>query len=320
MKVYNSDKTEKEACVLALGSFDTIHLGHRKLIDIAVEYGHRNSISAGVYMFASRPAHMLNKDALKDVYTAVQRERFFEQLGVDFVYYENFDAEFMQKTPEEFVAYLIEKLEVRAVVVGFNYRFGKNAAGDGVLLKQLCALYDVEVIVVPEVCDKTGSTISSTKIRHLLAQGNLEDVNALLGRYYAMEGKVKKDRGIGRSLGFPTANILPDPKIAVPGNGVYATVVCVDDNIYPAITNIGVRPTYGLHMQVIESHLLQFNGDLYEKSIQVCFLKKMRDERAFADEIALKMQIQSDKNEAEAYFSKINLETFQNRLEKRVEM
>ncbi len=311
MKVYNKERPDSTLCVLALGSFDTIHIGHRQLIWRAKEHAWSYHIPVGVYMFQTRPAHILRPDAQDDVYAAAQREAILRKIGVDFVFYETFDAAFMQKTPEEFVRYLKEKLHVNTVVAGFNYRFGKDASGDSALLMRLCRNCGMEAIIVPAVCDADGP-VSSTRIRNLLAQGDVESAGALLGRTYTMEGLVQKDRGVGHTLGFPTANLTLRDNLLLPKDGVYMTVAVCNGRAYAAVTNIGIRPTYGLSARTVETHLIGYDGDLYGKPLELKFCKRLRDECAFSDAEALKAQILQDVSAAKKLFSEINLEKLKN--------
>lgn len=308
MLVYKTKYQDKTPCVLALGCFDTVHLGHKKLMETALLCAREQKLPMGIYMFETRPAHMLCESAKADVYSSKEREHIFESIGVNYVYYEVFSKDFMQMSPEEFVRYLKKKFNVQTVVVGFNYRFGKNAAGDSVLLKEICARYNIEVVVVPAVCDAQG-VISSTRIRQYLEDGDIQRVNSLLGREYILSGEVKKDRGVGRGLGFPTANLEISNNLLLPKNGVYATVVRVGNALYPAVTNIGTRPTFGLDKRSVESHLIGFNGDLYNQNLKIMFFACLREEIAFNDAEELQKQILFDINATNKFFSKINLET-----------
>ncbi len=314
MKVYYSGEAVEQGCVLALGSFDTIHIGHRQLILRAKEYATELGVPMGVHMFEKRPAHILESLPQKDTYTTEQRENIIEALGADFVYYEKFDADFMRKSPEEFVRYLKDALSAQAVVVGFNYRFGKNAAGDIESLKTLCTQFDVEVIVVPAVCDSEG-VVSSTRVRKLLEEGNVA-ANMLLGRAFELEGIVEKDRGVGHEMGVPTANLVPEKDVLLPKDGVYMTVAIVDGKCYPSVTNIGIRPTFGLEKRTVETHILDYSGDLYGKKLRLAFYAYLREECVFADVDSLIRQISEDKRLAKCMFSKINAENYKMDLKK----
>ena len=308
MKVYYRKQAIDQECVLALGSFDTMHIGHKELIFRAKEYATKHGISMGVYLFEKRPAHILENMPQKDTYTKLQREKIIEAFGANFIYYEKFDEAFMRKSPEEFVRYLKETLSAKAVVVGFNYRFGKNASGDTERLKSLCIQYNIDVIVVPAVCDSEG-VVSSTRVRKLLEEGNVA-ANLLLGRAFELEGYVEKDRGVGREMGVPTANLVPDENVLLPKDGVYMTVACVDGEYYPAVTNIGIRPTFGLDRRTVETHLLDYSGDLYGKKIRLAFYAYLRDECIFPDVDSLIRQISEDKERAKRIFLKINAENY----------
>ncbi len=315
MEIYRRKKLDMRPCVLALGSFDTIHIGHQKLLVQARQYALEKGIPFGVYMFEKRPAHTLQSAPQKDAYSAMQREKIIQSLGADFIYYEKFDAAFMGKSPEAYVSYLQEYLYAQAVVVGFNYRFGKKAAGDSALLQTLCAQRQMDAFVVPAVCDAEG-VVSSTRIRTLLEKGDIAAANALLGRAFALEGSVGKDRGVGHAMGVPTANLVPSANVLLPKDGVYMTIAIVDGDIYPSVTNIGIRPTFGLDKRTVETHLLDFDGDLYGKSIQLAFYAYLRDERNFENVDSLVMQISEDKMRTKWMFSKINTENLKIDLKK----
>lgn len=307
MKIYRNSVQDISSCVLALGSFDTLHIGHQQLLHRAREHAMCYAIPFGVYMFETRPALVFSEDAQKDVYNSALREEILRDLRVDFVYYEKFNNDFMCKSPEEFVWYLKEHLHVNTVVVGFNYRFGKNAEGDSELLMRLCRNIGIEAIVVPPVCDEVG-VVSSTRIRGLLSEGTISDVNRLLGRVYSIGGRVQKDRGIGRKMGIPTANLSAPEDILLPKDGVYMTVANFMGESYPAVTNIGVRPTFDLNKRTIETHVLGYDGDLYGLDLRLAFHQRLRDEVKFEDEEALKKQILTDKSRAERIFFEINAE------------
>lgn len=314
MKVFYSNRIVEHECVLALGSFDTIHIGHKELVLRAGARAQELGIPMGVHMFEKRPAHLLSASPQKDTYTTSQREDIIEALGADFIYYEKFDETFMQKSPEDFVRYLKDVLSAQVVVVGFNYRFGKNAAGDTELLIELCKRFSIEVIIVPAVCDRNG-VVSSTRIRRLLEAGDIE-ANVLLGRVFELEGVVGKDRGVGHEMGVPTANLILSDNLLLPKDGVYMTVAIVDGAGYPSVTNIGVRPTFGLDKRTVETHLLDYNGDLYGKSIRLAFYAYLREERVFSDVDSLINQISEDKRLAKCMFSKINAENYKIDLKK----
>ncbi len=303
MFVYKTEYPKKTACVLALGCFDTVHLGHKKLIETALNCAREQNIPMGIYMFETRPANILNDLKKQDVYSPALRESVFESTGSNFVYYEVFSKEFMCMSPEEFVVYLKDKFDVQTIVVGFNYRFGKNASGDSALLIKLCEKHGIKAVSVPAVCDHFG-VISSTRIRTCLENGNIQSVNALLGRMYALDGEIQTDRGVGRALGFPTANMKTNENLLLPKNGVYATIAYIDGKVYPSVTNVGIRPTFGLNTPGVETHLLDFNDDLYGKHIILYFHSFLREEITFSDVSSLKNQILSDINSVKSLFDK----------------
>lgn len=303
MKVYRDGKFDGEKkTVLALGSFDAYHIAHIKLMSKAVCYARKNDALSGVYQFLERPEFILNPNGdNKNLYTNEKKEQLADEIGADFLYFEKFDRDFMKLSPEEFVKMLIKKFNPVCVVVGFHYHFGYKGEGDAKLLKELGEKYGFETIVVPAV-KKNGVLVSSTHIRELILEGNVFEASEFLGRAYSIKSKVCKDRGVGSSLGFPTANLEADEKIILPKNGVYASCVSVDGEIYPSVTNVGVRPTFNLTKRCIESYILDFDKNIYEKSIEVFFLDRLRDEIKFENYKQLQTQILSDINKSRACF------------------
>lgn len=303
MKVYNDGQFDKKnGCVLALGSFESLHTAHLALIDkavrLAADYGGR----AGVHMFSERIENVIFPgNEHKSIYTNKQKEEILSRHGVDFIYFEKFDKQFMSMSAYDFVKLLKEKLGAVCVVAGFHYSFGKNAEGNADLLKQYAAELGIDAVI----CDPIqfeGELISSTAVRRFLKSGNIEAVNAYLGREYSLCGNVKHDRGVGSAMGIPTANIELDKSILFPQNGVYAGYTAVNGQEYPCVINIGVRPTFGLNQISVEAHIIGYSGDLYENELEVFFIKRLRNEQKFDTKDELIAQILHDTDSAKTIF------------------
>lgn len=304
MKVYiNENAWQEQGSCLALGSFDALHRAHMKLIETAVCYAKQNGMKSGVYQFTERPEFLLNPSAEnKIVYTNEQKIEIIEKSGADFVYFEKFDEEFMKLSCENFVKMLVEKFNLRCAVAGFHYSFGYKGMGDCRLLCELGKKYGFEVIIIDAV-KYEGILVSSTYIRSLISEGDVKGAGEFLGRCYSIKGNVIKDRGVGTAvLQIPTANLQVDERLVLPKFGVYATYVKYNNKNYPAVTNIGIRPTFGLDSVSIESHILNFNGELYGEDIELFFLDRIRDEKKFENSEQLKAQILSDIAKAELCF------------------
>jgi riboflavin kinase/FMN adenylyltransferase len=235
---------------------------------------------------------------------AEQMDKIFEYVeaqGIDELYFEHFDHAYASMEPEVFVKeILVKKLQAQVVVVGHNYSFGSFGKGNAELLTKLGQVYGFDVIAVPHVMRNLGDTeesvvVSSTVLRRMIREGRMEDFADLAGHYYSIPGHVVEGRHVGRSLGYPTANILPREGFALPDFGVYATVTVRNGKAYRSVTNIGNNPTFaGIRHVTVETFLLDFEGALYGAAIEVYFLCKMRGECKFESVEALQTQLGKD--------------------------
>lgn len=267
---------------LALGFFDGVHLGHQELLKIVKD----SPYPCGVLTFDTPP-----KKAGKQLQSNEEKLRLLADMGMDFVILLPFTEAFSKTPPADFVReVLVSACHARQVVVGENYRFGADASGTVETLKTLAEGFSVQV------CSLLASpygTVSSSLIRELLSQGRVDAVADLLGRPYTLSGEVIHGRKLGRTMGYPTANLqLPD--LLLPKNGVYETRVTVDGDSLPAVTNIGTRPTVNGAATSIESHLLGFDRMIYGKTITLSFVRYLREERKFPTPEALFAQIRAD--------------------------
>lgn len=290
---------------VGLGYFDGLHIGHMALIGTLTGECRMNGLASVIYTFRKHPDHVLKKNEENLLIMSLdQKTRMLESHDIDWLFYQDFNEEFARLSPEDFVKnILVDGLNMKLAVVGFNYRFGHMGKGDPELLKRLGDKYGFRVVVVPPV--KVNSEIvSSTLIRQYIRKGKMERVFQLLGRHFSLKGTVVDGRRIGRTLGFPTANIIADPEMVVPANGVYITKTCIRGRWMNSVTNVGYAPTVrGREKRLsIETHILNYDDDLYGSEIEVCFYKKLRDEKRFDSIEALKEQVGQDILNAARYW------------------
>lgn len=282
--------------VVALGNFDGVHLGHRAVVRRAVEEGRRRGAKVVAATFDPHPRVVLAPGSEPRLLTTLEMRR--EELlgyGVDEVWAIRFDETLSRKSPEDFVRdVLVGEIGASAVVVGENFRFGHRAAGDFRELERLMRGFGGEAYAVRVRSEDGEAPISSTRIRRLVGEGEVAEAAKLLGRPYVLRGEVVMGDKRGRTIGFPTANVLADPALVVPARGVYAGFVRVGKDTYAACTNIGVAPTFERRESRVEAYLLGFEGDLYGREVDVSFLQRIREEKRFSGVEELKTQILRD--------------------------
>lgn len=309
MILINNDfkRVVQKSTYVALGSFDGIHKGHLALINKSIELSKNNDSLSMIYTFKNHPRTFINKEeAPKLISTLSEKIKILEDLKVDLSSFVEFDKKFMKLEPEEFIDNLIKNYNVKGIVVGFNYRFGHKNKGDVRLLKELCNLKGIELCVIEPFTYKS-EVVSSTRIRKALSEGKLEDANNMLGRYFSLSGEVVSGKKIGRTIDFPTANLKTDEKRILPKIGVYYTNVGIDKKIYKGITSVGNNPTVNGKNITVETHILNFDEDIYGKNIKLYFISKIRNEKKFNSLEELKEQLIKDKNFAEKSNIKISL-------------
>lgn len=279
--------------VVALGYFDSVHKGHRKVIEEAQALAREIGASVTVFTFDGNLRAALSLKGDKCVYSLKERVKIFEEMGVKDVFVQKVDFNFLSTGKLAFLNKLNKKLNIKAYVCGEDYRFGKFAQGTVEDLKKYAAANSQAVRIV-ETVSKDGKKVSSSRIKAFLAAGDIKAANELLIRHYSFDGTVFRDRGVGASLGFPTANIKVEKHKQPLKEGVYGGRAVVDGAEYKAVINFGTRPTFGGGETLIEAHLLDFSGDIYGKPITVFFDFFIRDTRKFYSEEELKKQICSD--------------------------
>ncbi len=303
MKVFHSLKalpSLSKKTVITIGNFDGVHVGHKKILKFLVQESQRYDLFSLVLTFTPHPDIILGKSEVKMIQTLDQRLKVIARFDVHGVLITPFDKKFSSLSSDEFIhRIVVSALKVEEVVIGENFRFGKNLEGDINTFRTLGAQLKFRVHEIPKVI-KMGRTVSSSLIRILLQEGKIEEANILLGRPYEIEGRVIKGKDRGKALGFPTANIETENEI-IP-LGVYISQALIDSRTYPSLTNAGLRPTFGQEEMQIESYIIDFDKKLYGQEIAVRFMKKIRDEIKFESPEALSLQIQKDLGQAKAYF------------------
>jgi riboflavin kinase / FMN adenylyltransferase len=283
---------------IALGSFDGLHLGHMSLIDKTVELARKNNARSMVYTFKNHPLNTINKElAPKLILSNDYKIQLLEKSGIDYLTFVEFNKAFMKILPEDFIENLIKKYNAKGIVVGFNYRFGFKNLGDVEVLSSLSKVFNFELYIIDPIKIR-GDIVSSSRIRELICEGDIMKANHYLSRPFMLEGKVIKGKRLGNKIGFPTANIDYDKSNVLPQGGVYYTVVEVNGLKYKGITNVGYNPTTNDNKLSIETYILNFDKDIYNQTIRLFFIKRIRDEKKFNSLDELIVQLKKDKQYA----------------------
>ncbi|RLT44071.1 MAG: bifunctional riboflavin kinase/FAD synthetase [Chloroflexi bacterium] len=290
---------------LSIGVFDGVHGGHRLLIGRMLDEASARGLTGGAITFHPHPITVIRPDVPFSYIDSVERRvELLRQPGLDFVSVLTFTSELQQVSAEDFTRLLVEEARMRLLVVGEDFRLGRGGEGTVDRLREIGREQGFEVIAVPLLADADAHTkISSTRVRQALAAGEMEDVTTLLGRPYAIRGPVVHGEQRGRSIGFPTLNVGVSPDRALPPLGVYVTRALVDERTYAAVTNVGTRPTFDGHGITVETHLLDFAGDLYGHVVTIELLQMLRGEQKFDGIDALRAQIERDVQATRQYFA-----------------
>lgn len=312
LAVFNSAEKWRESygpsergSILAIGNFDGIHLGHQAILKQAVELAARSGAVATALTFEPSPLRVLRPEsAPKRISTPEQRLEWFRAVDVESAVVLPFTVELSKLTPQEFVErILLKEMQVRAVLVGENFRFGHKQAGDTDLLQQLGTAHGFEVIAISPV-SAHGEVVSSTVIRREIAAGDVTQAGRLLGRPYVLTGEIVSGTGTGRKFTFPTLNLKPDQEL-LPAPGVYITrtLLVGETRSRRSVTNVGVRPTFDGTTLTVETHLLDFHEDISPRRIELRFWKRLRSERKFSGPEELRAQIARDIRSANRFFT-----------------
>ncbi|MBE6915739.1 MAG: bifunctional riboflavin kinase/FAD synthetase [Ruminococcaceae bacterium] len=281
--------------VIALGLFDGVHLGHGALLSRARERALALGATSAALTFSTPPAQVVTGKPVALINTPSERTQLIQTLyQIEEVLMLPFDASFASRTWDAFLTFLSETYHACHIVAGFDFRFGAGGMGDAARLRTFCASHGIGCdILDPVTLD--GIKVSSTHIRTLIRNGEMEEAARFLGHPHFMMQSVSEGQGLGHTLNAPTMNHTPDPAVVLPPFGVYATRVYIDGAPFLGATNIGVRPSVSDENKItVETHLLDFSGDLYGKKLPLEFLAKIRDERKFPSKDALSAQIHLD--------------------------
>ena len=303
MKIFidkNDNLQSARGGVYALGNFDGVHLGHKEIISKVIDISNSNNIPSGVLIFDPHPRNYFNPKLdnfiLSDINT---RSYLLEKTKLDFLGILKFDDFMSNLSPREFVEKIIKnRVGVSHLIVGYNFRFGRNREGDVEILSKICSEFNIDLTIIKQV-KNVELTISSSKIREAIKELDFEKVKNIIGDYWKIVGEVTEGDKRGREIGFPTANIMMKNLIK-PDFGVYAVKIEYKNDVFNGIANFGVRPTFNKtkSLPILEVHLFNFSDNLYGKEIVISFVDFIRKEKKFNGLESLKSQIQLDINKA----------------------
>ena len=296
--VQKPDQLEGNKIVLTMGFFDGVHRGHRALTDLVLKRATELSLRSAVLTFWPHPRLVLNKDPhkLRFLTTLNEKSKIFQRLGFDFFIIQEFNPSTAQLSAEDFLKLLIESYNVKHFIIGKDHRFGRNAEGDVQTLTKFSSKLQFTFEEV-DIIEEFNTNISSTKIREALRNGEIKKANEMLGYPYLLNGTIETGSQVGRTIGFPTANIRPiDPLKLIPAEGVYAVLINLNGRFEKGMMNIGKRPTIDNTEQLtIEVNIFNFSDDIYHQKIDIAFIDRVRDEKKFPDIEHLKSQLAQDK-------------------------
>ena len=294
---------------ITVGTFDGVHLGHQKIINQLVKKAKQKNCGTLLLTFDPHPRKVVQpSNAPLLLQTIEERSEILSKLGLEIIFVQPFTKAFSKLNSEEYVKdVLVNQLNVEHLLVGYNHRFGKNRTANIFDLKKLGKKYKFSVSEIQaHIVNKI--TVSSTKIRHAINNGNIKYANSLLGHTYKLKGIVMKGRQNGKKIGFPTANVkIKEREKILPKNGVYAVKVNYNEITHLAMMNIGTNPTFNGNYISNEVHLINWDGDLYKKEIEIFFIERIRDEKKFNSIQDLSIQLQNDKNYILEKFKNLNL-------------
>lgn len=304
--IYNNEEFSFEQKMgVGLGNFDGLHIGHLALINTLISESRLNGLGSAVYTFIKHPENILRKKLFAPLLTTEKKKvELLDVTQLNYLYFDKFDEIFSRMKPEAFIReILVKKLNIKLAVAGFNYRFGFKGEGDAELLKEFGKKYNFETIIIPPI-KIDNEVVSSTLIRHYVLKGDMDRCFKFIGRHYSITGTVMSGRRIGNTLGFPTANIHPENNMVLPYEGVYISKTSLRGRLYNSITNIGRNPTFdGIGKVTVETHILNFNGDIYGENIEVFFITKLRGEKKFKGKEELADQIVRDISKTREFFN-----------------
>lgn len=300
----NNDMTLKGPSGIGLGNFDGLHVGHMTLVNTLVNESRFNGFKSILYTFTKHPENILRKKLITPLITTEAKKiQLLRETLLDFAYFDEFTEDFSRTEPESFVKdILVDRLKMKLAVAGFDYRFGYKGQGDTNLLKHLGEKYNFKVVIIPPI-KVENEIVSSTLIRKAVDKGDMDKAFKLLGRHYSVTGKVSEGRQIGNKIGFPTANLYPEDYLVIPHTGIYITKTLIDGVLFNSVTNVGYNPTFEkLEKASVETHILDFDRDIYDRNIEVHFISRIRGEKKFSSKEELIEQINKDVLKTREFF------------------
>ncbi|RHX81577.1 bifunctional riboflavin kinase/FAD synthetase [Leptospira yasudae] len=288
-------KTIHSPCVVTLGNFDGIHLGHQALLDRVLQVSKQTGLSSCVVTYDPNPAIVLGKNPeMKSLMTFADKEEWIRRQGIDYLVVLPFNKELAEMSAETFLEdILLKQLKAKNIIIGFNHCFGKGRRGNYELLKEYSdklkySVEKVDPVFLEEI------KLSSSYVRTLVSEGNVKEAARCLNRSYSVSGTVVGGHKRGRQIGFPTANVQFNPDILIPGIGVYAGFTTVEGTAYPSMINIGRNPTFGENAVTLESNIFDFQKEIYDQTVRVTFTERIRDEVKFSGVESLIAQLKQD--------------------------
>lgn len=301
--VYHEEKVQ-----ITIGNFDSVHLGHREFLSRIYNECKQCKSKFVVITFVPHPVQILKAKTGFLINTFTERRELLAMCGVDYLLEVDFTRDFSTLSPESFLEKFVFSFSgIDKIYLGHDFVFGANKAGDYQLARKICEKNKIGLVLQDEF-RLMSHTISSSVIREALSRGDIENANSLLGRSYFLSGRVIKGQGRGKQIGYPTANIEYDKELIKPSGGVYVTQTVIHDMTYNSVTNVGFNPTFNLDGDVnVETHLLDFDRDIYGEVVRVSFLKKIREEKKFSSVNELVYQIENDVRTTKDHFKSILL-------------
>lgn len=304
MKIKSTlESYSKNNSVITIGTFDGVHIGHQQIIKRLVKIANVKELQAVVLTFFPHPRMVIQKDAnIKLINTIDEKSKLLEKLGVNNLVIKEFTLEFSRLTALEFVRdILVNKLLVKHIIIGYDHHFGRNRTANINDLREFGEVYDFEITeILAQDIDEV--TVSSTKIRKALMNGNIKEANIFLGYNFMLTGVVVKGKSLGKKIGFPTANLhIEENYKLIPKNGSYIVKSDIEGKTVFGMMNIGTNPTVNGQEQSIEVHFFNFDKDIYDKKIEVQLLERLRDEQKFNSIASLKAQLFLDKKQSLDY-------------------
>lgn len=293
--------------VVTLGTYDGVHIGHRSILTQLINKAKETGMDSMLITFDPHPRQALGLGEISLLTTLDEKIELLATTGLDYLLVLPFTIEFSNQGAEDFISkVLIDQLNISEIILGYDHKFGHNREGDVHLLAEVLTKTGRFVTEIPAQ-DVDEIIVSSTKIRNALLQGNIDSANRLLGYKYQVNGKVVNGKQLGRTIGYPTANIEPlNGSKLIPGNGVYAVTTCIDGITYQGMMNVGIRPTVSdTNERVIEVHLFDFNSDIYGNAVTISLCHRLRGEQTFTGIEALTAQLKKDEVDSRRYFASL---------------